>query len=361
MNIIKQALKKINKKAAPGKLFFPPQYIVLGVNNICNLHCKMCDVGTQTVETNFSQNLIGSRPMNMPLELFKEVTDQVAASFPEAKIGYAFTEPLIYPHLKESLLYANEKGLTTTLTTNALNLKRKTADLLEGKVKELYISLDGLEATHNFIRGNDKSFQKAIEGIEYISSFENAPAISVYCVITEWNYRELKQFADFFANYPIKYLGFMHQNFITQKTAQEHNILYGELYRATHSNIELTNFDAIDLSLLQAEIQQLKATSYPFELGFSPEIIDLSILETYYLHPEIPFGKVCNDVFTNLMIKSDGSVIPSHGRCYNVSMGNIYENSLLEIWNATPYAQFRKELIKAGGLFPACNRCCSAF
>ncbi len=361
MSIINRGLKKINKTIAPGKLFFDPEYIVLGVNNVCNLHCKMCDVGTQNLETNFAQNLVGSHPLNMPLELFETIVDQTANAFPNAKIGYAFTEPLVYPHLRESLLMAHERGLKTQITTNALNLKRKAQELIDGKVSEVYISIDGLEETHNYIRGHKKSFQKAIEGIEYLQTFENPPEISVFCVITEWNYTELLDFVKYFSKLPLVKIGLMHQNFVTESLAESHNAIYGELYRATHSNIEMTDFSKIDLDALHSEISKIKAFKSEVNVTFSPEINDRDTLETFYREPDKKIGRTCNDVFTNLMIKTDGTVIPAHGRCYNVSMGSIYENTLQEIWNDGPYAQFRKEIVNAGGLFPACNRCCSAF
>jgi MoaA/NifB/PqqE/SkfB family radical SAM enzyme len=361
VSIVQRTFKKINKTVYPKKLSFAPEWIILGINNVCNLHCKMCDVGTQNLETNFAQNLLGSHPLNMPLELFKKIVDQTAKFFPKSKIGYAFTEPLVYPDLKESLIYANSKGLKTTVTTNALNLKRKAEDLVSGKVSELFISLDGLEETHNYIRGNKKSFQKAIEGIEYITSLENSPDISIYCVITEWNYTELEKFAAYFSKLPIKHLGFMHQNFITKKMANNHNAIYGDIYRATHSNIEMTDFSKIDISLLQEEIQKIKGSTYSFEPSFSPEINDIETLNTFYNKPEQKLGKTCNDVFTNMMVKTDGSVIPSHGRCYNVPMGNLNDNTIEEIWNGDVYGKFRSDLVKAKGMFPACNRCCSAF
>lgn len=359
--MINEKLRAINAKFYPKYIVQNPKWIVLGVNNVCNLHCKMCDVGTQNLETNFAQNLVGSHPLNMPLDLIKRLIDQTSEYYPNAKLGYAFTEPLVYPHLKESLLYANEKGLDTTITTNALNLRRKADDILEGKVKELYISLDGIQDTHNYIRGNSKSFQKALEGIEYISQFENSPEISIYCVITEWNYKELVEFVDFFANKPIKHIGFMHQNFITKDVAEGHNAVYGQLYSATHSNIEETDFSVFDMNILHQQIQKIKAKEYSFKPSFSPDINDIEKLMTYYYKPEVKLGKTCNDVFTNLMVKTDGTVIPSHGRCYNSTMGNLYENTLPEIWNSKHYGDFRKALVNAGGLLPACNRCCSAF
>jgi len=359
--LITRSLKKANKVFLPQKLFFSPEYIILGVNNVCNLHCKMCDVGTQNLETNFAQNLLGAKPLNMPIELFKKICDQTAMYYPNAKIGYAFTEPLVYPELKESLIYAKDKGLTTTITTNALNLKRKADDLMEGGLSELYISLDGLEDTHNYIRGNKRSFQKAIEGIDYLSQFPDAPKVYIYCVITEWNYKELEEFVAYFDKQAIEHLGFMHQNFITKEMSDSHNAIYGNVYRATHSNIEETDFSKIDLEVLAEQIQQIKSNTYHFEPSFSPDISDIETLKVYYNEPEKKLGRTCNDVFTNLMIKTDGSVIPAHGRCYNVSMGNIHEQSLKEIWNSSAYGNFRKEIVKSGGQLPACSRCCSAF
>ncbi len=70
--------KSINKRLYPQKLFYGPEWIVLGVNNICNLHCKMCDVGIEYTASNFYQNLMGTSPINMPMELIKILFDQTA-------------------------------------------------------------------------------------------------------------------------------------------------------------------------------------------------------------------------------------------------------------------------------------------
>ena len=128
--MISKLIKKVNKKVLPKNYLFSPEWIVLGVNNVCNLHCKMCDVGTKTLETNFAQNLIGTHPLNMPLDLIKEIIDQTAHYYPKAKLGYAFTEPLVYPHLEQSLLHAKSKNIKTSITTNALTLKQNASKLV---------------------------------------------------------------------------------------------------------------------------------------------------------------------------------------------------------------------------------------
>lgn len=359
--MIKRKLKSINKRLYPQKLFYGPEWIVLGVNNVCNLHCKMCDVGIEYTASNFYQNLMGTYPLNMPIELIKILFDQTAKDFPKTKIGYAFTEPLIYPYLIESLRYAKEKNLYTSITTNALTLKQKAKEICEAELNDIFISLDGPEEIHNQIRGHKSSFAKAIDGIEELLKHSPRPNISIFCVITEWNIGHLKEFADYFKKFPIKQLGFMHTNFTPDFIVVNHNKIYGDKYPATISNTEQIEISKMNLNILLDEIREIKKTDYPFVLTFSPEIRSEIELDIFYNHPEKLIGKICNDVYRNIMVKSDGSVIPSHGRCYNLNIGNIYNNSLKEIWNSKVVSEFRKDLMNAGGLLPACSRCCSAF
>jgi len=354
-------LKNINKKYFPKNYFFDPEWIVLGVNNVCNLHCKMCDVGTQNTETVFAQNLIGTHPLNMPLPLLESIIDQVAKYYPTTRLGYAFTEPLVYPHLEESLFYAKKKGIKTSITTNALTLKHKAKRIIDGGLDELYISLDGPQDIHNEIRGHKKSFQKAVEGIEEVLNLNPSQKISIFCVITAWNIAYLKEFLEFFTDYPLVQIGFMHTNFTPTHIAESHNALWANIYPATASNVEEVNIDNFDLETLWNEIQEIKAKKYDFNVSFSPEIISKEKLYEFYHQPEKKIGKLCNDVFSNIMIKSDGNVIPAHGRCYNLTLGNIYNESLKEIWNSKVLNKFRLDLIANGGLLPACSRCCSAF
>lgn len=355
-------VRKLNRKYFPGKLGYGPNYLVMGVNNICNLRCKMCDVGTQNIETNFAVNLIGTHPINMPLELFQKACNDIAKYTPHTKIGYAFTEPLIYLHLEESLAYAASKNIYTSITTNALNLRQKSDILLKNGCKELFISLDGTQEIHNEIRGHKSSFQRAIEGIEAIFSGNRKIPISIYFVITEWNTHNLVEFVEYFRQYPIEQLGFLHPNYTLERTANSHNSMpYGSQYPATHSNIEEVDPSKIDRELLLDQIKTIQSRNYPFEVIFQPNLTSPEELTAFYLNPERFFGKGCTDIFENIMLKSDGTMIPAHGRCYNISGGNLYEENLMEIWNSAVLSKFRKTVQKNGGYLEACSRCCSAF
>ena len=358
---IQQKLKNFNIRANPHHLYYGPEWLVLGVNNVCNLHCKMCDVGTGYTESNFSQNLIGTHPLHMPIELIRLLMDQAARYYPKVKIGYAFTEPLVYKHLIESLEYAQQKKLYCSITTNALTLSQKADDLCRTNLNDIFISLDGPESIHNEIRGHAQSFQKAVEGMEKLFSHSTHPEVSVFCVITEWNIGHLENFLSFFNKYPLKQIGFMHTNFTPDWLAIEHNKKHGDQYKATLSNTEDINLKNMNLELLWQEIQNIRKSAWNFPVSFSPDVKTYDELKRFYLHPDSFFGKICNDAFRNIMIKSDGSVIPAHGRCYNLTVGNLYRENLKQIWNSSTISNFRKDLMKAGGLFPACSRCCSAF
>jgi len=320
----------------------------------------MCDVGVHYKESNFYHHLMGSKPVNMPLDLISSIIDQASHFYPNVKLGYAFTEPLIYPHLIESLVMAKSKNLRTAVTTNALNLRRYAEAILDSGLDNLFISLDGPPEIHNFIRGNSSSFEKAMEGIEYLLAKKNHPEVHVFCTITEWNIGHLIKFVKLFSHLKLKQIGLMHMNFTTSNTATIHNEKFPN-YKSTSSNVSAIDIKSMDLGLLWNEIQALQSLELAFPIHFSPHIASRETLEIYYYHPELFIGKRCNDAHSNIMIKSNGDVIPAHGRCYDIKLGNLYQQDLKTIWNSSPSARFRQDLNAAGGLMPACSRCCSAF
>jgi Fe-coproporphyrin III synthase len=360
--MIQKLIRKANVRFRPQKLGFGPEWIVLGVNNLCNMSCKMCDVGIGYEGSNFYANLMGAKPLNMPLELAEQIFLETARHFPKTKIGYAFTEPIIYPHLVESLAIADRLGLYTSMTTNALKLRNLASDLAQAGLDDIFISLDGPAEVHNEIRGNKKSFEWAVEGMEKVFGLSGKkPRISIFCTITEWNIGRLREFVSYFKGMPLGSMGFMHTNFVTDEVAARHNAIYAGKYPATASNMAVIDLTKMDLKLLWEEISAIRSMDLGFPVTFSPNFKDYLAMEYYYSNPGALIGKICNDSFRMMMIKTDGTVIPAHGRCYQHTVGNLATQSLPEIWNSPAFGAFRADLMAAGGLLPACARCCSAF
>ena len=354
-------LRALNERLMPGRLAFGPTHVVLGVNNFCNLHCVMCDVGTGNSETNFGANLVGARARSMPIELFRHIADAMVAFCPDAQLGFAFTEPLAWRPIGEALTLARARGLQSSVTTNGLMLLRHIDDLAHGQCRSLYVSLDGPEAVHDRIRRHPGSYARAVAGIEALAARPGAPDISVYCTITELNVGALRPFLQEMSRLPLQRVGLLHNNFVTEGQAEAHNALHGGLLHATASNVFLTDPGRIDLDGLAEELQEIERTAWPFPVLIQPGLTSREALETYYRRPETPIGRACRDASRILMIDADGEAIPVHGRCFRFPIGNVREQSLASLWNHARLAELRRSLRRAGGLLPACSRCCSGF
>jgi MoaA/NifB/PqqE/SkfB family radical SAM enzyme len=357
---VPSTLRKINERLLPGPLFFPPTHIILGVNNFCNLRCVMCDVGTGNDESNFGANLTGSKIRAMPMELFARILDQICAFCPEAHLGIAYTEPLAWAHLGAALRLAHQRRIHASVTTNGLLLPQRAKELSPG-CKSLSVSIDGPEPVHDRIRRRTGSYARAVSGIEAVAGLPEAPEISVFCTVTEHNTGSLLQFMSEMGHLPLKRVGILHNNFVTQDQAVRHNLVYQQAFQATASNIFDSDPARIDLPALSAELSEITRQRYPFPVTIHPHLVELNELTTYYLKPDIFVGRHCNDAARMLMIDSDGEAIPVHGRCYRFPIGNIALESLARIWRHEKLAGLRRALRHSGGLLPACSRCCSAF
>ena len=85
---------------------------------------------------------------------------------------------------------------------------------------------------------------------------------------------------------------------------------------------------------------------------------DTETLDQYYGdHTEIMTGRSCTTPFRMMMVKTDGSVIPSHARCFDFPVGKLGDQSLAEIWNGEALRSFRMAISDNGGHFLSCSRC----
>jgi Fe-coproporphyrin III synthase len=68
-------------------------------------------------------------------------------------------EPLLYKPLRELLRHAREHGMSTTVTTNGMLLTEGRVHELRNLVDIVAISLDGVPASHNKVRGSVRAFE----------------------------------------------------------------------------------------------------------------------------------------------------------------------------------------------------------
>lgn len=121
----------------------------------CNLKCKMCPFWKRFT-------------LDLSLENEKTILKRI---YDSGVCGIAFEggEPLLRKDLAKILEYARSLPLQTSLITNGTLLESKIDEIAKYINGGIYVSIDGIEKTHDEIRGVSGCFKKAINGINAAS------------------------------------------------------------------------------------------------------------------------------------------------------------------------------------------------
>lgn len=346
---------------SPSMRASPPLTIYWSINSICNLKCKMCDVGTDDEEGLFFKTLRIDRKLHeIDIDVFRHVIDDVWRDRPFISINS--TEPLMYKPLPEAVEYCTAKGLETAVTTGGYLLPKKAEDLARAGLKRLNVSIDGPPGIHNSIRGKADSYERDVDGIrKFHAAASNRwpkPEIYVNCVISNLNYRSLEDLVTELADLPITRLNFTYLWYISAQTAGRQNRDHGDRYPVTASCVGGDVIPAqVDPAVVRAQMNRLK--SHP-HVSFLP-FFSQDALQRYFQEPErfIKTGSRCLASWFIIQILADGNVIP-YTRCHNQSLGNINTQRFYDIWNGAKMKDWRR-FIKAKKTMPMCVRCDLAY
>ena len=152
----------------------------------CNLHCRHCGSDCNT----------GQREPDMPLEDFLGALDTI----PEKPKGFMVVltggEPLLRPDIVQCGQAFRQRGIGWGMVTNGFFYDQAMQNqLLDAGLGALTISLDGLEEQHNWMRGQRESYSRAVRAIGLAAQ---APGLA-FDVVTCVNRRNLAQLPDMFA------------------------------------------------------------------------------------------------------------------------------------------------------------------
>ncbi|MBT4793037.1 MAG: radical SAM protein, partial [Halobacteriovoraceae bacterium] len=160
-----------------------PIWVNINLTHKCNLSCHYCDLPKDKKD--------------LPSHFWIEKLDQLKEAGTKV-IGISGAEPLLHRDIKEIIDYAHEKKFIINLYSNGSFSSSKLPQLK--KVDNLFISLDGLQATHDANRG-EKSFSKALNGIEITK--DHLP-LTIICTLTPNNIHDVDNLLNFCQSYKIK-------------------------------------------------------------------------------------------------------------------------------------------------------------
>jgi Fe-coproporphyrin III synthase len=335
-----------------------PISIYWNVNSVCNLRCKMCDVGTFNEESNFFKNLRIDRKLHeIALERFCSVIDEVKDSRPMITING--TEPLMYEPLGAAIDYARKADLLVTVTTGGYDLPKRAQELADAGLTRLNVSIDAAPELHNKIRGRKDAFLRATEGLVAFKEATKAKGyeaqVYICGTVMSMNYDQLEEFYDAVSDLPADSINLTNMNFVSGDMAKEHNATWGRKYRATVNCVsDDVAPDMVDVDVLHEQLQRVKAKGGD-RVNLMPDF-SRDELHRYYHRPMEFMGSVpCMSTWYVAQVMADGEIIP-YTRCYHVPLGNINEESFSDIWNGERARSWRQDL-KRNGRFPACTRC----
>ena len=285
----------------------PPQVLQISLTYRCNLRCKMC-------------NIAGLLPQEEELS-----TEQVYRVINEAK-DYGIKEILLTggePFLRKDIFqicnYSAEKKLRSIITTNGICIDSHLANAIaKSGIGHIHFSLDGLEATNDFFRG-DGTFGKVREAVYVLDQKRKNHrffSLGIACTVMNKNVKELADLVGLADELNIDVINF--QPLINDN--------------ANFLNKDLPPFwlDEEEITILQQEIVKIK--SYKPRHVTVYEEPKLELLIKYYRGKLTQKNWVCFGGFKTAFIcfeKNQPFVYSCHGIC-----GNMDKVSLKEAWTS---------------------------
>jgi radical SAM enzyme (rSAM/lipoprotein system) len=150
----------------------------------CNMSCLHCG----------SDCMADSTTPDMPVKDFLGVLDRVARDTDPARVVVAITggEPLMREDLADVGKQISKRGFIWGMVTNGYLLNQAKMDqLLQSGIRYLTISLDGLFADHEWLRGKKDSYTRACNAIS-LASKKRQQGLS-FDVVTCVNRRNVTQ------------------------------------------------------------------------------------------------------------------------------------------------------------------------
>ncbi len=310
-----------------------PDFVRIGVCQKCNFDCVMCWHHSSFFENN--------RENRGKTELLDEniIFDTINEAEKMGTRGILFSgsgEPFLHPKMMDFLKVAKGKGFRVRVQTN-LSLVSDPSLLAKLKVDVIAVNLCAATAdTYVKIHPNQKKsgFKRTLAKMEELIACSD-PEIEIRMtnIISRLNYNEICEMFK---------LGY-------------------DMNASLH--LELADYspvlkDKIGLDEIQKKeiIRQLDSLDEKYLLYKKTNLPDF---REQLAHSGIGLVKFKSCLMGHLyaFVNEYGNVYFCNYGGNEYLMGNLYENTLSEIWNSRKYEELRDRLFKGVDVLPACQKC----
>jgi Fe-coproporphyrin III synthase len=314
--------------------------LVLFPHNRCNCRCVMCDIWR--------------------LRQIREITP--ADLQPQMQAFLALQVRWVVFSGGEPQLHHDLAGLSNLFRAHGIRISLLTAGLLLQAharsiatiVDDVIVSLDGPPEIHNQIRGIPRAFDLLARGVAAIRRFRPGMVVCGRSTVQKANFRYLRETVSTARRIGLNSISFLAADLTSEAFNRPGGWPSG---RQKTLALESDEADSLDLEMeaLIREHADDIASGYITE---SP-----AKLRRIGLHFRAHLGQVpavaprCNAPWVSAVIEADGAVRPCF---FHRSLGNIHQNTFLEILNSPEAEHFRKTLDVASNVI--CRNCvCSLY
>lgn len=295
----------------------------------CNLSCRHCG----------SDCFVSAKDLDMPLDVFLKALDTIPPSRQKENVNRLIVvltggEPLLRPDIEQIGKEIAKRGYYWSMVSNGFFYTEEMHQkLIASGLKALTFSLDGIGDTHNWMRGNPKSYEHTLKAIEITAREKRLDLDVVSCI----NRRSIGQLEEIYQT--LKSLGVRKWRLFT--------II--PIGRAKDDpEMHLTNEEMV---CLMDFIAKKRKEGGPLDVTFSCE----GYLGRYEEKVR-PVRHFCHAGINIASVLIDGSICA----CPNIdrdvfSQGNIYTDNLYEVWE-NKFQVFRNRDWAQKGICSGCKQ-----
>lgn len=323
-----------------------PSQVYWVINEECNLRCHFC---------NFWKGIYRQEGKKI---LTTAEIKTIIFKVSQLKIPYLFFtggEPFLRDDMLEILEYAADKIACVRLLTNGTLIQKEIAQRIVKNrlLDDMWISLDGIGATHDRTRGEAGVFEKLIAALENINYFKEQyritlPHITIDTVVNKNNLDELEKMLDICRKNKVK------------------KLLLSYLVDISNEKLEATKEVLKDNNFYSLQMKSGLGSS------MRPERLSRSLLRSIalarregldvFIDPLLKKGicerprRRCFLLWASIMLSPYGDVLicPMLDRYV---VGNLLKEDLMDLWNSDKFKNIRRLISKR--LVPICEECCA--
>ena len=311
----------------------------------CNLSCRHCG----------SDCFASAKDQDMPLEDFLKALDTIpnphlSGQQKKKKAGQNLIvvltggEPLLRPDIEQIGQEIKKRGYWWSMVSNGFFYTEEMhKKLIRAGLKALTFSLDGIEDTHNWMRGNPKSYEHTVKAIE-IAAKEKYLDLDVVSCVNRRNINHLEE---------------IYQKLSSLGVRKWRLFTVIPIGRAKEDpDMHLTNQEMVRLMDFIVQKRQASETGSNSQTSGKQALLDVAFsCEGYlgrYEEKVRPVRFFCHAGINIASVLIDGRICA----CPNIdrdvfSQGNIYQDNLYEVWE-NKFQVFRNRSWAKKGI---CARC----